>query len=132
MYTVLANQSLVSFLSYVSYLFIPLIAVQNHLSLPQIAILFAVMKSPYLINIFIGSLGDKYSKKLITGVVLSCIAVSFFFLGLVSDFRFIVLFSFIGALGIAILSPIASALISGYAKAKDAGVMSALQEFMGK
>lgn len=95
MYTVLANQSLISMLSYINFLFIPLVAMENHLSLSQIAILFVVMKAPYLINIVLGSLGDKYSKKLITGIVLSVIAVSFFFLGSVSSFSLIVFFSFI-------------------------------------
>lgn len=132
MYTVLANQSLVSMISYINFLFIPLVAMENHLSLSQIAILFAVMKAPYLINIVIGSLGDKYSKKLITGIVLSVIAVAFFFLGSVSSFSLIIFFSFIGALGVAILNPIASSLIGGYAKAKDKGIMAALQEFTSK
>ena len=38
---------------------------ENNLSLSQIAIVYAVMKIPYVINVFVGKFGDRYSKKLL-------------------------------------------------------------------
>ena len=49
----LGAQSLVYFINYIGYLFIPLIAIEKNLSLSEIALLFATMKAPYLINILI-------------------------------------------------------------------------------
>ncbi|MDR0650424.1 MAG: hypothetical protein LBG59_03260 [Candidatus Peribacteria bacterium] len=69
---------LVNLLNYVGFLFIPIIAISNHLSLSQIAIVFAVMKAPYLVNIFAGKLGDKYSKKLLIAIIL--VFMSFFYI----------------------------------------------------
>lgn len=53
MYIALAAQGLVSFMNYVGFLFIPIVAIENNLSLSQIAILFAVMRLPYMINILL-------------------------------------------------------------------------------
>lgn len=54
LYAAFGAQGLVSFMSYVGFLFIPIIAVENNLSLSEIAILFAVMRIPYVINVIIG------------------------------------------------------------------------------
>ena len=56
MYVALGSLFCVSLLNYVGFLFIPIISIENNLNLSQIAIVFAVMKLPYLINIFIGKL----------------------------------------------------------------------------
>ena len=56
MYVALGSMFFVSLLNYVGFLFIPIVSIENHLNLSQIAIVFAVMKLPYLINIFIGKL----------------------------------------------------------------------------
>lgn len=56
MYVALGSMFLVSLLNYVGFLFIPIVSIENNLNLSQIAIVFAVMKLPYLINIFIGKL----------------------------------------------------------------------------
>ncbi|MBQ9553429.1 hypothetical protein IJU97_00205 [bacterium] len=45
-----------SFMNYVGFLFIPIVAIENNLTLSQIAILFAVMRVPYLINVLIGDI----------------------------------------------------------------------------
>jgi hypothetical protein len=43
---------LTNFFNYTSYLFIPIVAVENNLSLSQIAIIYAAMKLPYIVNVF--------------------------------------------------------------------------------
>ena len=69
MYTALSAQALASFMNYVGFLFIPIIANDNNLSLSEIAILFAVMRLPYVINVLIGGFGDKYSKKILITIL---------------------------------------------------------------
>ncbi|MEI8253900.1 MAG: hypothetical protein WCG25_09460 [bacterium] len=44
-------------------MFIPIVALKAKLSLSEIAIIFAVMRLPYIINFFTAEMADKYSKK---------------------------------------------------------------------
>jgi hypothetical protein len=43
---------LTNFLNYASFLFIPIISAENYLSLSQIALVFAAMRFPYIVNVF--------------------------------------------------------------------------------
>lgn len=124
MYAALASQALVSFMNYVGFLFIPIIAIENNLSLPHIAILFAVMRLPYIINVFIGGVGDKYSKKVLIMFLILISSVLYALLGRMDGFAAIVGLSFGISLMIALLSPMTAALITGYAKPKDRGMMA--------
>ncbi len=132
MYVALASQALVSFMNYVGFLFIPIIAIENNLSLPHIAILFAVMRLPYIINVLIGSFGDKYSKKILITVLVLMSAMLYMLLGRMDGFTAIVGLSFGISLMIALLSPMTAALITGYAKPKDKGLMAGAQEFVSR
>lgn len=132
MYVALAAQSLVSFMNYVGFLFIPLIAIENNLSLSQIAILFAVMRLPYMINVLIGGFGDKYSKKILITILMLMSAILYILFGIYDGFLAIVLLSFGCSLMVALLSPITAALIVGYAKPQDKGLMAGLQEFVSR
>ncbi|MDR3168471.1 MAG: MFS transporter [Candidatus Peribacteria bacterium] len=131
-YVALGSMFLVNLLNYVGFLFIPIVAMANHLTLTQIAIVFAVMRVPYLINIFTGKLGDKYNKKLLISVILLFISVFYVLLGLHDDFVIILILTFVVALGIAFLFPLTSALVSSYTDQKDKGVMTGAQDFVGK
>jgi sugar phosphate permease len=51
-------------------LFIPLIAQENSFSLTQIALIFALMRLPYVTNFFVVSLSEKFNKKLFIAVIL--------------------------------------------------------------
>ena len=51
MYVALWSFMLTNFLNYTSFLFIPIVAAENNLSLSQIALVFAAMKLPYIVNI---------------------------------------------------------------------------------
>ena len=132
LYVALGSQFLVCLLNYVGFLFIPIIAIENHLTLSQIAIVFAVMKVPYLINIFIGKLGDKYNKKLLISIILIFMSMFYVLLWLHDDFAIILILTFGISLGIAMLNPITSALVSSYTRQKDKGVMTGAQDFVGK
>lgn len=52
MYVALGSWLLTNFLNWTSFLFIPIVAAENNLSLSQIALIFAAMKLPYVINVF--------------------------------------------------------------------------------
>lgn len=132
MHVALAAQSLVSLMNYVGFLFIPIIAIENNLSLPQIAILFAVMRLPYIINVFVGGFGDKYSKKILITIIILLSSIVYILFGRYDSFWGIVTLSFCSSLMIALLSPITAALITGYARPKDKGMMAGLQEFASR
>lgn len=132
MYIALAAQGLVSFMNYVGFLFIPIVAIENNLSLSQIAILFAVMRLPYMINILLWGFGDKYSKKILITILVLISALLYILFGRYDGFWAIVILSFGVSLMVALLSPITSALIIGYAKPKDKGLMSWLQELVSR
>jgi len=132
LYVALGSQFLVTLLNYVGFLFIPIIAIENHLTLSQIAIVFAVMKIPYLVNIFIGKLGDKYNKKLLISIILIFMSMFYVLLGLHDNFVIILILTFGISLGIAMLNPITSALVSSYTLQKDKGVMTGAQDFVSK
>jgi MFS family permease len=123
---------LVNLLNYVGFLFIPIVAVSNHLSLSQIAIVFAVMKAPYLVNIFAGKLGDKYNKKLLIALILVFMSFFYVLLGMHDNFIIILVLTFAISLGIALLHPLTSALVSSYTQQKDKGVMTGAQDFVSK
>lgn len=126
------SQALINFISYIGYLFIPLIAVERNLSLSEIAILFAVMRIPYLINIFIWNLGDRYNKKFLISILICCAAVLFILLGSSENFLAILSFSFGISLTVAMVQPISSALILSYIDPQDKGLISGLQELVGR
>jgi MFS family permease len=132
MYVALGSMFLVHLLNYVGFLFIPIVAVANDLNLSQIAIVFAVMKAPYLVNIFIGKLGDKYNKKLLIAIILTFISFFYVLLGIHDHFFVILILTFTISLGIALLHPLTSALVSSYTQQKDKGVMTGAQDFVSK
>lgn len=63
MYQALGIQFFINVLNYIAFLFIPIVAIKNDLSLSQIAIVFAVMRVPYVLNFFTAEVADKYNKK---------------------------------------------------------------------
>ena len=132
MYTALGSVSLMSFMNYVGFLFIPIVAIENNLTLSQIAILFAVMRLPYIINILIWGIGDKFSKKILITILIFISAIVYILLGCYGGFLAIVILSFLNSLMVAMLSPVTSALVMGYARPKDNGKMSGLQEFVSR
>ena len=131
-YTALGSITLTNLLNYIGFLFIPIISIENNLNLSQIAIIFAVMKLPYLVNIFIGNLGDKYSKKVLISFILISISGCYVLLGALNGFILTVILTFAISLGIALLNPISTALVGEYTQAQDKGQMAWVQEFASK
>jgi sugar phosphate permease len=129
MYVALWSEALTCFMNYVGFLFIPIVALDNNLTLSQIAILFAVMRIPYMINVFFWGVWDKYSKKIVITILVLLSSIIYILLWIYKWFFAIIILSFLISLMVALLSPVTSALVTWYAKPKDNGVISWLQEF---
>ena len=130
MYSALGAQALISLMEYVWFLFIPIIAIDNNLSLSEVAIISAAMWLPSILNVFVWSLWDKYNKKLIIWILL-----------LIWWFLYILLWestSFYGMIGstfgiffvIAFVFPLVSALISDWVKSKEEWTIAWVKEFI--
>ena len=132
LYVALGSQMYVNFLNYTGFLFIPIVAMENSLSLSQIALVFAAMRLPYVVNIFIWRFGDKYSKKLLISIILVLISFLYIALWFYESFVVILMMTFFVSLWIAILNPLSSALVVSYTQPKDRWSMTWVQDFVSR
>ncbi len=130
MYVALWSFMLTNFLNYISYLFIPIISAENNLSLPQIALVFAAMKLPYIVNVFTWKFWDKYSKKLLISIVLVLLSFLYMILSFNEWFYTILTLTFFISLWIAMLFPLTTALVISYTHPKDNWAMIWVQDFV--
>ena len=130
MYIALWSLMLTNMLNYTSYLFIPIVAAENNFSLSKIAIVYAVMKLPYVINIFTWKFWDKYSKKLLISIILVWLSFLYLALWFVDNFYTILILTFFTSLWIALLFPLSSALVISYTQQKDKWSMTWVQDFV--
>lgn len=114
------------------FLFIPIVAIANHLSLSQIAILFAVMKLPYIMNFLTSEFADRYDKKTIIVIIMIFLSFLYTLLGFNEGFRAIVTISFGIAVGLSIMRPILSGIISDHTRPQESGTITASGEFVGR
>jgi MFS family permease len=94
LYKALGYEFLFNVLNYIGFIFIPIVAIQNSLSLTQIAIIFAIMRLPYVIDFFTGEFADRYSKRRFMLIVLFFLSFLFALLGFKNDFGSIIITSF--------------------------------------
>lgn len=132
MYQALGIQFFLNVLNYIWFLFIPIVAIKNNLSLSQIAIVFAVMRIPYVLNFFTAEIADKYSKKTFIWIVLLFLAILFTLISFSDHFLNILIISFGIALGIAIISPVIEWLISDYVHPNDGWSITGISQFVGR
>lgn len=130
MYVALWSFMLTNFLNYTSYLFIPIVAAENNLSLSQIAIVFAAMKLPYVVNVFAWKFWDKYSKKLLISIILVLMSFLYVLLWFHEWFYTILILTFFISLWIAVLFPLTTALVISYTDPKDNWAMIWVQDFV--
>jgi len=117
-------------LNYLGFLFIPLIAAQNNLWLWQIALLFALMRLPYITNFFTATWSQRFDKKLFIAVVLLFLSFLYSFLAFEDSFIGIMIVSFGIALGLSMIRPVISALISEQTDKKNTWSISGVQTFV--
>ena len=130
MYVALWSLMLTSMLHYSSYLFIPIVAAENNFSLSKIAIVFASMKLPYIVNIFTWKFWDKYSKKLLISIILVMLSFLYLALWFLDNFYMILILTFFISLWMAMLFPLSSALVNSYTHQSDKGSITWVQDFI--
>jgi len=130
MYQALWIQFFINVLNYIWFLFIPIVAVKNHLSLSQIAILFAVMRIPYVLNFFTAEIADKYNKKTFIWIIFIFLAILFSLIAFSDNFWNILILSFGIALGIAMASPVVEWLVSDYVHPNDEWAITGISQFI--
>lgn len=103
---------LFNILNYVWFLFIPLVAQKDNFSLTQIALIFALMRLPYVTNFFTISLSQKFNKKLFIAVVLIFLSFLYATLWFNLSFGSILVISLGISLWLSLIRPIISSLVS--------------------
>lgn len=131
-YQALGFEFLYNVLNYVGFLFVPIIAIQHNLSFSQIAIVFALMRFPYVLWFFSWEFADRYNKKKMMFIILLFMAILYMLLWLTNGFISIMVISFGVSLGLAMIRPIISSLISDYSDPRASGKITGIGEFIGK
>jgi hypothetical protein len=119
LYYALGFEFLFKLLNYIGFIFIPIISIKNDLTLSQIAIVFAVMRVPYLIDFFTGNIADNTSKRKFLFFVLLFISFLYMLLGYNESFRSIMTITFARSLGLSLMRPVISAYFSDCSDPKD-------------
>lgn len=132
MYYALGFEFLFNVLNYVWFIFIPIVSVSNDLSLSQVAIVFAAMKLPYLIDFFIWNITDHTSKRKFLFFVLFFLSLLYLLLGFNEWFRNIMIITFGISLGLSLMRPVISEFVSDCTLPQDEGKISGVEEFIGK
>lgn len=132
MYYALGFEFLFNLLNYLGFIFIPIVSAKDNLTLSQIAIIFAVMRAPYLIDFFTGNIADKTSKRKFLFFVLLFISFLYMLLGYNEWFRSIMIITFAISLGLSLMRPVISAYVSDCTDPKDEWTMSGVGEFVSK
>lgn len=99
-------------LDYLSLLFIPLIALEHWLVLRQIALIFAMMRLPYIFNLFTSWFDEWMNKKLFIAIILLILAWLFALLWFNLSFVMILIVSFLISFWLSVIKPVISALIT--------------------
>ena len=130
MFRALGDEFVFNILNYIGFIFIPIVAAKNNLSLSQIAIIFAIMRLPYVINFFTGELADRYNKKKFILIVMFFLSFLFALLGFRDEFGWIIVISLGISFGLSLLRPAISWLISDYTLPGDAGKITGVEQFL--
>lgn len=123
---------LFNILNYVWFLFIPLIAQRNSFSLSKIALIFALMRLPYVTNFFVVSLSEKFNKKLFIAIVMIFLAFLYASLWFDISFGSILIVSLGISLWLSLIRPIISALISENCHDDDIWSITWVQQFVAQ
>ena len=122
-------EMLYALLDYLSLLFIPLVALSDWLWLWQIAIVFAVMRLPYIFNLFVSWRDEWFNKKLFIAIVLVFLAWLFILLWFDLSFIMILIVSFCISFGLSVMKPVVSAMITEHAQKNNIWLISWAEQF---
>jgi len=96
-----------------------------------VAFLFALMRLPYLTNFFTATWSERFDKKLFVAVVLLFLSFLYAFLAFEHSFLGIMIVSFGISLGLSIIRPAISALITEHSTKNNSGSITGVQTFVG-
>lgn len=117
-------------MAYIWFLFIPLIAAKNNLGLGQIALIFALMRLPYVTNFFTNGWTEGYNKKLFVAIVILFLSFLFASFWFNESFGSILIISFGISIWLSMIRPVISSLISEQTHPQDAGTIAGVQQFV--
>jgi MFS family permease len=106
--------------------------VKNNLTLSQIALVFAVMRVPYLIDFFTWNIADNTSKRKFLFFVLLFVSFLYMLLGYNESFWSIIIITFAISLGLSLMRPVISAFISDCTNPEDEWTISWVEEFVAR
>lgn len=121
---------LYNILEYIWFLFIPLIAIRNSFSLSQIALIFALMKLPFVTNFFVVSFSEKFNKKLFIAIVLIFLSFLYWTLWFEMSFGSIMIITFGISIWLSLIRPLVSALTSEASVKENAWAITWIQQFV--
>lgn len=122
---------LYSILNYISFLFIPLLATQRHMGLAEIALLYAIMRMPYMLSIVLARFWERYPQKTAILIVYVLLAVFCFGLGFTENANTIFIWTIGLSFGLAFVRPMILSGISEGFHGHKSGSISGIQESIG-
>ncbi len=132
MYYALWFEIVFNLLNYLWFIFIPIVSIASNLSLSQVAIVFAAMRVPYLIDFFTWDIAENGSKRKFLFVVLLFLSILYLLLWFNEGFWSIIIISFGISLWLSLMRPVISAYISDCTRPEDEGTITGVGEFVGK
>lgn len=122
-------QFLWGLLDFVGFLFIPILALAHDLTLPEIAVVFAIMRLPYILSFFFAEIADKRERMSILGGSFLLAAILIGILALSEGFIIILLASIALSICLAIIRPTISGVITNLVSRKQRSEITGVQEF---
>ena len=130
LYITLILQFLYGLMEYIGFLFIPLLAITQNLSLAQIAIIFAVMRVPHMLSIIYVSLMKKWNTFITVCISFLIMSLLLWWLVFIHSFTWILLMAFGISTGLAIARPLILWFISQITQAVHRAEITGVQEFV--
>jgi hypothetical protein len=105
-------------------LFVPLLALEQDMSLSSIAVLFALMRLPALFGYVLGDISDKTPYRTIFMVGMVSLVIVFVLLGVLNDFTGLVITGIGLVTIITLLRPLFASQVIAVTKQSDAGAIT--------
>lgn len=129
MYMTLILQVMYGLINNITLLFVPIMAKINHMSLSQIAILFAVSYIPQMASYWLSSIRKNYNKFIVSCTALILVGICLWMFAITDTFS--ILFGIMLIIGVllATINPLISGFISSITQARHRAEITGVQEF---
>ncbi len=130
LYFTLLIQFMWGLLDYVSFIFVPILALTHSLTLMEITIVFALMRFPYLLSFFFAEIADKKERMGILGGSLLITACLLATLSQMRGFMSIILISIAVSLCLAIIRPTVAGVLTNLTNPSQRSEITGVQDFL--